>query len=338
MKRTIPLLIVIAAVVGGILWLRARGSASPPAPAPGETKPADEEAEGPKITRDANGRAVVTMNDEQQGNLGIQVTNPAALRLNPELKGYGRVLDPAPLAALGVELSTAQAAYTASSNELARLQTLSQQGNASARVLQAAEAAARRDQLAVQSARDRVRLTWGKTISERADLPAFLQAATALDAAVVRIDFPVGQAPPTPPSGARIETLSGLSPPVELLGPAPMVDPQMLGQGYFLLAQPNSANLSAGEAVVGYLTVKGEPLQGVLIPRDAVVRTEGAGWVYVLDKSRAEAFTRTEIPLDHPTDAGWFVTKGVTTNDYVVVKGAQQLLSTEMRIQGPAAE
>ena len=66
------------------------------------------------------------------------------------------MLDPAPLAALVTELASAQAAYAASSSELARLKTLEGQGNASARALQTAEAAALRDRLAVQSARERL--------------------------------------------------------------------------------------------------------------------------------------------------------------------------------------
>jgi len=37
--------------------------------------------------------------------------------------------------------------------------------------------------------------------------------------------------------------------------------------------------------------------------------------------------------LDHPTDAGWFITKGVATTNYVVVAAAQQLLSTELKGQ-----
>ena len=87
--------------------------------------------------------------------------------MSPELKGYGKVLDPAPLAALVTELASAQAAYTASSNELARLKTLEGQGNASARALQTAEAAAQRDHLAVQSARERLTLSWGKAVADQ---------------------------------------------------------------------------------------------------------------------------------------------------------------------------
>ena len=44
-----------------------------------------------------------------------------------------------------------------------------------------------------------------------------------------------------------------------------------------------------------------------------------------------EAFTRTKIPLDRPTDAGWFVTGTLKPDDYIVVTGAQTLLSEELK-------
>ena len=77
------------------------------------------------------------------------------------------------------------------------------------------------------------------------------------------------------------------------------------------------------------------PLAGVIIPRDAVVSVEGAAWVYVMNKDKGgEAFTRIKIPLDRFTDAGWFVTGAVKTNDYVVVAGAQKLLGVELKPAG----
>jgi hypothetical protein len=84
--------------------------------------------------------------------------------------------------------------------------------------------------------------------------------------------------------------------------------------------------------VTVWLQVPGEPLAGVIIPRDAVVRLEGAGWVYVMDKDKGgEGFTRRKIPLDRPTEGGWFVTGNVKVDDYVVVTGAQTLLSEELK-------
>jgi hypothetical protein len=319
---------------GGVLWMKKRGAAPPPsAETPTAAAQADEEAAAPQVSRDTNGNAVISMSDDAQGDLGILVKSLAAFQMSPEQKGYGRVLDPAPLVALVTELASAQAAYTASSGEVARLKTLEGQGNASARALQTAEAAASRDWAAIQSARGRLTLSWGKVVADQNDLPAFIHDLSSLEAALVRIDLPVGETLKEPPAGARIANLSGASAEAALLERASSVDPQMQGQGFLFLLKPNSLRLTSGEAVVGYLKLPGDPLAGVIIPREAVVRVEGAGWVYVLN-SAGDAFTRGGVALDRPTEAGWFVTKGLSAGQYVVVTGAQQLLSIELKGQG----
>ncbi len=336
MKQVIVLVIVVAAgFAGGVLWMNHRQAGHPPsadslAAAPA---PANKEDGGPKVSRDTNGNAVIVMTDKTQKEFGIEAKNPAPFQMSPELKGYGKVLDPAPLAALATELATAQAAYTASGSELGRLKTLESQGNASARALQTAEATTVRDRMAIQSARERLALSWGRAIVEQNDLPGFVQPLASLEAALVRIDLPVGETLKALPAGARIVTLSGQQSEAEFLEPAPSVDPQMQGPGFIFLLKPNALRLTAGESVVGYLRIPGKPVAGVIIPRDAVVRTEGAGWIYVLN-SAGDAFTRTEVALDHPTEAGWFVSKGVTTNDRVAMTGAQQLLSFELKGAG----
>ena len=336
MKRVILLVVVIAAgFAGGVLWMKHReAAASPPAAEhPATPAPADKEAAGPQVSRDRNGNAVVTLSSKTQKDAGILLKSLTAFQMSPELKGYGQVVDPAPLVALITELASAQAAYTASSGELARLKTLEGQGNASARALQTAEAAASRDLLANQSARERLTLSWGKAVADQKDLLAFIHELTSLETALVRIDVPVGQMLKEPPGGARIANLSGASADAAFLERAPSVDPQMQGQGFIFLLKPNSLRLTSGESVAGYLKIPGEPLAGVIVPREAVVRTEGAGWMYVLNQG-GESFTRIEVSLDNPTEAGWFVTKGATASDQVVTTGAQQLLSIELKGAG----
>ena len=307
----------------------AKDAAAPAAP--NKEKAADEEAAGPQVARDADGKVVISMSDEAQGDMGILVKKPETTRIAPELKGYGRVLDPAPLIALANELASARAAYAASSNELARLHTLASQGNTSERTLQAAQAAALRDQLTVQSAKDRLALSWGKAIAGQTNLDELVQTLASFKAALVRIDLPMGEALSSAPAGARIASLSGRFTDAGFLGPATSVDPQMQGQGFLFLVASDS--LTPGEAVTGYVGTRGEPLAGVIIPREAVVRAEGTGWIYVLNAG-GEGFTRVEIALDHPTEAGWFLPKGAAAPDYVVVAGAQQLLSLELKGQG----
>src|SRR5579872_523740 len=121
----------------------------------GDPKPPGEKpaAEEPRLKLDADGNAVLRIDEATQKRIALKVEALAASQLGPELKGYGRVADPAPLAALLTELASAQAAYAASSREFERLKTLQGQGNASARAFQTAEAASVHDQLIMQSAR-----------------------------------------------------------------------------------------------------------------------------------------------------------------------------------------
>ncbi|MBI3418308.1 MAG: hypothetical protein HY043_23720 [Verrucomicrobia bacterium] len=332
MKRIIPIILLIVVVLGGgIYFFKHRAeSAKPVGEKAAAEKPTAEEGEKTHVTRDETGRVVVHMDDETQGNIGILVAKPTAAQLSPEVKGYGRVLDPTPLAALMTEMATARAAYAASSNELARLKILAAQGNAPERALQTGEALALRDQLAIQSARDRLSLSWGKAIAGQSDLPAFVQALTSQSALLARIDLPLGETLASPPTGARLVTLAGVSLEADLLGAAANVDPLTQGRGFIFQAKPKELQLLPGEALTGFLKIPGEPLAGVLVPRAAVVRTEGAGWVYRLDGG-SESFTRIQVPLDHPNEAGWFVATGISTNEYLVVTGTQILLSEELK-------
>ena len=327
MKRILIalLLLIVAAGAFFVVWTRTEHSGGKPAP---ETKA--EESEGSHLSHDESGRVVIKMDEETQRKMGLLVAKPRLARINPELKGYGKVLDPTPLAALMTELASAQAAAAASQAEFLRLKGLATQGNASESKLQTGEAAALRDQLAVQSAKERLILAWGKGVAEQTNLPAFIQPLTAEAGVLVRIDLPVGETLPEAPQGARLVTMAGNSGPAQFLGTTSSVDPQTLGRGAMLLHQPNTLRLMLGEAVTGYLELPGQPVTGVLVPNTAVVRAEGQGWVYVKTNG-SDAFTRTHISLEHPVEAGWFVQEGITTNQDLVITGAQTLLSEELK-------
>jgi hypothetical protein len=335
-KRIVIVIIVLAVVGGGIFLLKKhdKDDAKPAGDKAAAAAPGSDEPPPPHVSRDANGRVTVNINDEAQGNMGLKVEKPEFIQLSPEVKGYGRVLDPTALAGLVNELATAQVAFSASGAELQRLKTLSGEGNASPKMVQAAEAAAMHDQLAMASARDRIVLAWSKAVADQSDLPAFVQALTSQNAALVRIDLPAGDAIKGAPAGARIVSLAGNSADAEFLGAASSVDPQTQGQGFVFIIKANTAHLLPSEAVTGYLKLGGEQVSGAVIPRDAVIRTEGSSWVYVWQRNR-EDIVRTKIPLERPIDTGWVVTSGVTTNDYIVTVGAQSLLSLELKPAGP---
>ena len=287
-----------------------------------------------RVKHGTNGEVIVTVEAKLQPIIGLQVAPLDAAQLSSEMKAYGRVMDPAPLAAMVSDLVSAQAAGQASEAELKRLKTLASQNNASERALQGAQAAAVRDQTQVQAARLRLLTSWGDAIAQRNDLNDFVQSLGSLKSALVQLALPAGDILPSAPVGARIYALGNETNPIpaELIGPAPMVDSQMQGKGFLLLISPNPFRLVPGAAVTGLLSLPGEPSSGVFLPGSAIVRFSGATWIYL--QTGEETFQRTEVTLDSPLPNGWFVAKGLKPQDKVVTVGAQELLSEELKGQG----
>src|SRR5215475_743409 len=107
-----------AFLVGALLITGcSRGGSQTPSAEKKAPETAEEDA-GPQVSRDAKGNVLITISDEAQGDMGLLVKKPEVAQLSPEVKGYGRVLDPTPLVGLINELATARATYMASSNEL----------------------------------------------------------------------------------------------------------------------------------------------------------------------------------------------------------------------------
>jgi hypothetical protein len=279
-----------------------------------------------------NGRTFLKLDRSSRTNVGLKLAPLEAATLKPEVKGFGRVLDPAPLAALGTESAMARTALDASTKELQRLKVLAQDQNASARALEAAAAVAQRDQIAVDAAHLRLVTSWGPAVASQADLPAFVRALVAHEAALIRIDVPLGEVLKQPPSGGRIAALTEEDQAfeAEFLGPAPNADALTQGEGFLFVLRKQ--RLPPEAAVIGWLTVPGESRNGVIIPRSAIVRHEGEAFAYV--EAGDGLFERTQIELKRPTENGWFAQNGLKPGQKVVVVGAQQLLSEELKGQG----
>jgi multidrug efflux system membrane fusion protein len=340
MNRIFAILIVIAAVAFGFWW-KAHNSGAKPAEPP---KPPEEE--GIKITHDTNGNVVLQIPDEIQGNAGITVSQPVRGEFSPEIKAFGRVVDTAPLSAAFAELQAARIAADYSRQEFERMKTLKSQNNASERAFQQAQEASVRDQTALNLALVKIRPVWGDKIADRlsASLKAdngdqqedkLLSSFATGKSVLVRVDLPGGEAIDLDQiKAARLAPLSQSAPiDAEYFGLVPNVDPQTQGRGLFFLVSDNKTHLGPGAAVTAFIQLSGAPVSGVIIPPEAVVRTEGAGWVYVMSAG-SDKFTRTEISLEHPVENGWFVPKNLSTNNYVVTTGAQSILSQETKPAG----
>jgi len=286
-------------------------------------KPADapEQAEAPA-------KAGVTVDAETQERIGLKIETPAPAQWQPEMKGFGRVIDPATLTAGVADLESARAAAQASSQDLERQKTLAAQDNASARTLEAARATATHDQLAFEAALAKFKLDWGSALTEGSDHAKIISDVVNGTVALVRIDLPPGETLPSAPASARIVALTDEIKSVtgDFCGATDGVDPQTQSQSFFFLVK--SQPLTLGAAVTGFLKIAGDPVSGVTVPASAVLRHEGKGWVYV--QTETNQFLRTEIPLDRQRDNGWFVSENLSATNRVVVTGAQTVLSAEL--------
>src|SRR5258708_3825585 len=137
MAKVSVALIAVAVLLAGC----SQQAKDPPATAAPE-KSAEPES---RVKHGKNGETIVTLDEATQKAMNLQVAPLAAAQVSPEAKGYGRVLDATPLAALVADLAAARAASEASDADFKRLKTLATQTNASERALQAADAAATRD-------------------------------------------------------------------------------------------------------------------------------------------------------------------------------------------------
>ncbi len=303
-----------------------------PAAKQAESAPSGEKQDEPepRVKHGTNGEVIVTVDLPSQKTMGLATAALQPAQLPPEVKAYGTVLDVAPLAALVSELNTARAASAASEAELKRLQTLAAQDNASQRALQAAQAAAVRDQAQVESVRLRLVAGWGSAIAQQQDLPVFVQSLSCLSNVLVELNVPASQGISAAPTAARLFTLADETKPItaQLLGPAPVIDPQLQGRGFLFLVAPNATQLAPGAALAGFLGLPGEPQKGVALPHSAVVRFNGATWAYL--QTSQSTFERTEVRLQQPLTNGWLVVDRLKPGDKVVIVAAQDLLSEEL--------
>jgi hypothetical protein len=287
-----------------------------------------------RVQHGTNGEVFLQLDKAAQERAGLKTAILEAAQLQPELKAFGRVLDPASLAAGMTDGATARAQLNGSSKELERLKILhGQNQNISTRALEAAEAIVKRDQIAVEAVQIRLVSTWGSALAKRADLDALVRSLVTQESALVRIDVPASEKLGGAPTGARVSLLSAPEAPLpaDFLGPAVSADAQTLGRGFLFLVKGNS--LAANAPLLAWLSLPGEMANGVIVPRDAIVRHDGEAFIYV--QTGADAFARSKIQLEHPLDKGWF-TDELKRGMKVVVSGAQQLLSEELKSQGGA--
>lgn len=316
------------------------GCSKPDAP---ESKPAAAES---LVKSGAVGAAIVTLSAATQQVIGLQVAPLRATELRPEVKAFGSVVDPAPLSDALMELGRAQLTYDTTHRELERMKVLRKDQNTSERAFEATEAQYRLDMAAIYAIRMKIQRAWGSRLAELTG-PIVVPVGTdrkpdvllselvdGNNTMLVRVDLPAGEVLAERPVSARLVGFAANAIPVEaqFLDDAPTIDPKTQTRGMFFVAKNLNAGLTPGLAVTAFIKTEQAPENGVVVPREAIVRSNGAAWIYL--QTGAEEFQRVRVTLDRALPDGWFVHGGVTPNDKVVIVGAQLILSTEMNAAG----
>jgi hypothetical protein len=298
-----------------------------------------EQNEPVKIKRGPNGNIILTLDEAAPKRLGLAVANPVATSWQPEIRATGRVVDPAPLLDLLLEMSRAEMVFDTAHQEWERAKKLKKDDNISERVFQDAEANYRQNFAAVMAIHQKISAVWGRKIPEMMG-PIVVPPGTErkpdnflknypLEEMLIRVDLPVGERMKNMSQAARIVSLSSKIAPVTAycFDVLPAVDSQTQQQGILFVAETSATNqLTSGEAVTAFVKTAESSLAGVTIPAEAILRHENKGWVFV--QTGATEFTRQEVQLDRAVAGGFFSAELSATNR-VVVTGAQTLLSAE---------
>jgi hypothetical protein len=98
----------------------------------------------------------------------------------------------------------------------------------------------------------------------------------------------------------------------------------------FFYTVPGDSGLLPGMNVLALLP-SDKVVEGTVIPESAVVRWQGKDWIYLRTDERT--FARREIATDLPAPDGGYVVSELPADATIVTRGAQALLSEELKAQ-----
>ena len=270
----------------------------------------------------------VSLSLDAQQRIGVATQPLKSVRHATEIDAFAKVLDPAPLAQLESDFETAQAAAAASRAEAERSKALHDNGGSvSAKDLETIEAQARSDALKVQSLRQQFSLQWGPgvarmTQAQRRRLVAGLVKGSI---ALVHVDTHNNEGQ-TGARAVKVDVGEG-SVVGPVLGPARAAEPRLQSSGLIVeINGPSAILLSVGLTQSAHIE-EATSETGVVIPRGAVIRFRGADWAYV--RVSPTSFERRLMLDPAPEPDGFFVARGFSAGDRVVVQGAIGLFAVD---------
>ncbi|NJD05800.1 MAG: hypothetical protein FIA97_04790 [Methylococcaceae bacterium] len=298
--------------------------------------------------RDAAGpdsSLTVTLTPQQvaSAELAVQPLEPATV--TAECRAYGKIVDIHPLLELraGYRAAQAEASVTEAARELARknrdrLASLHRESIVATRELIQAEAQFAADSARAQAAafkalemREAAIQSFGEPLFKAATDPrsASFDALLARRRMLGMVSLPAECPPPQQGATLRLGP-AGQGAPTQtapLLAPAPRTDEQTQGETWFFTVE--TGRLRTGMRLDVRLLDPRSSRGGVSIPTSAVVWHGGSPWVY--SDQGGGRFRRKPVGDHGEGGQGWLVSEGFRAGEPVVVRGAQMLLSEELR-------
>lgn len=251
------------------------------------------------------------------------------------------VRDPAPLLATAATLASVRAqvqadaaAARAAEAEAHRLHALLPKGYVSRRDVQSAGAAAAAaqatgtaDRARLAAAQADARARWGEALATlAAQGPAALTPFAEGRAALVELAWP-GPGVAQPPATVALLDPPAAPVPARLIGAAPVTDAVVQGASYFYRAE-GATHLRSGQrlAVAVAADASGHAVQ---VPPEAVVWYAGQPWVYV--EQAPGQFRREPLGDGQRSGSAWVVDGALRPGQRVVVRGAELLLTQELK-------
>lgn len=338
-ERAVPILLVLVATLAGALLYMSRDELR------GWIAGADEAAAKPVDERREPG--VVRVSAAARQAAGITTRPVAAASSRPSREVFGVVLAAQPIVeaqarhrTLAAEAGSARAALAAERAELTRLQALhADDRNVSARAVQVQEAQVKGQaarlagvEAQMQGVVASVRTQFGNTVAGWITDPRArtIDELAARRVALVQVALPDDLAARAADIALAVAPVGGGQPrAARFVAPASGGEAALPGRTF--LYAVDGTDLRAGARVVGRAATGEATLDGVAVPREAVVRFAGRTWAYVARGDADDEFERRALATDTPVGGGWLAGEGWTPGDRVVVSGAQLLLSEERR-------
>jgi hypothetical protein len=243
------------------------------------------------------GEAIITLDAAAQQQSGLRTAALQRTKHHEQLRAYGTVLDLQPLVDLDnsyqvdkAQVNAAQAKLDASRAEFERenkLFSAMQMRAVSVDKLQAAEATFHTDDASLVSAQAQLRTIeetanhrWGPVLgSQLGEQGQTFARLVGRQDYLVQVTLPPGEQIDTPPPTATIELQNGQRQEITYVSPATKTNKAIQGVS-FLYTVPASSDLLPGMNVMAFLPLA-STVDGLVIPKDAVVWWQGRAWIYV---------------------------------------------------------